>query len=52
LASGKPVRQYTGHDDLVFQLACSPDGTLLASVGKDGALKVWPIRLSDEKTRE
>lgn len=49
VASGKPVQQYTGHDDLVFQLACSPDGALLASAGKDGSLKLWPIRLSDQK---
>jgi len=44
VAGGKPLRQYTGHEDMIFQLACSPDGAYLASSGKDGALKLWRIR--------
>jgi WD40 repeat protein len=43
LASGQPIQQYTGHQDLVYQLACSPDGKYLASTSKDGALMIWPI---------
>jgi len=42
-ASGRPVQQYTGHRDMVYQLACSPDGKFLASTSKDGALTIWPI---------
>ncbi|TVS19216.1 MAG: hypothetical protein EA424_09135 [Planctomycetaceae bacterium] len=42
-ASGQPIQQYTGHEDIVYQLACSPDGKFLASTSKDGALMVWSI---------
>jgi WD40 repeat protein len=42
-ATGRPVQQYTGHQDLVYQLACCPDGKYLASTSKDGALMIWPI---------
>jgi WD40 repeat protein len=48
IATARPVLQYTGHEDLVFHLACAPDGSLLASAGKDGALKLWPIRLTQQ----
>jgi WD40 repeat protein len=45
VATGKPVLQYRGHEDMVFHLACSPDGSLLASVSRDGSLTLWPVRL-------
>jgi len=44
----EPLLQYMGHSDLIFQLACSPDGSHLASVGRDGSLKLWPVRLSND----
>jgi WD40 repeat protein/DNA-binding SARP family transcriptional activator len=39
--TGKSVRSFHGHDGDVNDVAFSPDGSRLASTGKDGTLKVW-----------
>lgn len=40
---GSKVRNWTGHYKFVSDLAYSPDGNLLASVGRDGTLRVWSM---------
>jgi WD40 repeat protein/serine/threonine protein kinase len=39
--SGRPVRTLTGHTDVVYGLAYSPDGDRLATASWDGTVKVW-----------
>jgi len=41
--TGRPVHTFPGHWRTVLSLAVSPDGTLLASGSRDGALKLWDI---------
>ena len=40
---GAPVRTLNGHADWVYAVAFSPDGTLLASGGWDGEVRVWNV---------
>ena len=44
LGDGERVRSFHGHDGDVSDVAFSPDGSRLASTGKDGWLKVWDRR--------
>src|SRR4029453_1268107 len=39
--TGESVRSFQGHDGDVTDVAFSPDGSRLASTGKDGTLNVW-----------
>jgi WD40 repeat protein len=39
--TGERVRSFHGHEGDVTDVAFSPDGSLLASTGEDGMLKVW-----------
>lgn len=42
-ASGKLLRRYRGHADLVFDVTFSPDGLRIYSSSKDGTAKVWEV---------
>jgi WD40 repeat protein len=39
--TGKELRRFEGHRGLIFDMAVSPDGRLLATVGRDGSLRLW-----------
>jgi WD40 repeat protein len=41
--TGEPVRQFTGHNNLVRSLAFAADGQLLASAGEDQTVCVWSL---------
>ena len=43
LASGQVAHNLQGHNGNVFGTAFSADGTLLASSGDDGTLKLWDV---------
>ena len=46
-ASGRRVIEFPGHDVDVNDVGFSPDGSMLATTGDDGALKVWDPRSGD-----
>ena len=41
--TGRSIHTFSGHWRTVLSLAVSPDGTLLASGSRDGAMKLWDI---------
>ncbi len=45
---GKELRRLRGHSDQVYRLAFSPDGTRLASTGRDATVKIWDVNSGDE----
>ncbi len=44
VGSGQLLRTLDGHTSIVWQIAFSPDGQMLASVSSDGTAKVWDWR--------
>jgi WD40 repeat protein len=49
VATGELKQKFPGHTDSVTSLAFSPDGSLLASAGRDRALKIWDCRTYELK---
>ena len=47
-ARGVPVRTLTGHADVVYGLAFSPDGTRLATASWDRTVKIWDVAAGRE----
>ncbi|XP_068191934.1 coronin-7-like isoform X1 [Antennarius striatus] len=52
LDSGDEVKVLTGHQDQIFGMAWSPDGRLLATVCKDGKVRIYDPRRSTEPVQE
>lgn len=52
LDSGEQVKLLTGHEDQVFAMAWSPDGKLLATVCKDGKVRIYDPRKSSTPVQE
>ena len=46
--TGESVLSFTGHDIDVNDVAFSADGSMLATVGDDGAARVWDVATGDE----
>jgi WD40 repeat protein/tRNA A-37 threonylcarbamoyl transferase component Bud32 len=47
--TGKPKADLKGHQEAIDWIAFSPDGRLLASRSKDGAIKVWDVATGTER---
>ncbi|XP_028267214.1 coronin-7-like isoform X1 [Parambassis ranga] len=52
LESREQVKVLTGHQDQVFGMAWSPDGKLLATVCKDGKIRIYDPRKSTAPVQE
>uniref|UniRef100_A0A3Q3N467 Coronin n=1 Tax=Mastacembelus armatus TaxID=205130 RepID=A0A3Q3N467_9TELE len=52
LETGEQVKVLTGHQDQVFGIAWSPDGKLLATVCKDGKVRIYDPRKSTAPVQE
>uniref|UniRef100_A0A6Q2XGM6 Coronin n=1 Tax=Esox lucius TaxID=8010 RepID=A0A6Q2XGM6_ESOLU len=52
LESGREVKVLRGHNDQIFGLAWSPDGKLLATVCKDGKVRIYDPRKSADPVQE
>ncbi|XP_057672964.1 coronin-7-like isoform X3 [Corythoichthys intestinalis] len=52
LEDGEQVQILTGHQDQVFAMAWSPDGKLLATVCKDGKIRIYDPRKSNAPVQE
>uniref|UniRef100_A0A671YCA1 Coronin n=1 Tax=Sparus aurata TaxID=8175 RepID=A0A671YCA1_SPAAU len=50
--SGEEVKILSGHQDQIFGMAWSPDGKLLATVCKDGKVRIYDPRKSAEPVQE
>nr|XP_043906528.1 coronin-7-like isoform X3 [Solea senegalensis] len=52
LESGEQVKLLTGHEEQIFSMAWSPDGKLLATVCKDGKIRIYDPRKSTAPVQE
>uniref|UniRef100_A0A3P8WI39 Coronin n=1 Tax=Cynoglossus semilaevis TaxID=244447 RepID=A0A3P8WI39_CYNSE len=52
LECGEEVKVLKGHEDQIFGLAWSPDGKLLATVCKDGKVRIYDPRKSTAPVKE
>ncbi|CAM4335556.1 unnamed protein product [Leuciscus chuanchicus] len=52
LETGEEVKRLTGHQDQIFGMAWSPDGKLLATVCKDGKVRLYDPRKSTAPIQE
>ncbi|KAI4821774.1 hypothetical protein KUCAC02_007357 [Chaenocephalus aceratus] len=50
--AGEQVKLLTGHQDQIFAMAWSPDGKLLATVCKDGKVRIYDPRKSTAPVQE
>jgi WD40 repeat protein len=48
VADGKPLQTFKGHQDAIYALAVSPDGTILATGSYDQKIKLWDIATGKE----
>lgn len=46
--TGEEIQQLTGHEDIIFDLDFSSDGTMLASASRDGTAKIWDLQTREE----
>ncbi|XP_063048615.1 coronin-7 isoform X1 [Engraulis encrasicolus] len=50
--TGNEIKKLLGHEDQIFGMAWSPDGTQLATVCKDGKVRIYDPRKSDKPIQE
>jgi WD40 repeat protein len=46
--AGEPLKRIEAHKDVIYDLAFSPDGKMLASCGYDRLIKLWDAATSNE----
>jgi WD40 repeat protein len=42
-STGSAIRTFSGHTDVVRDVAISPDGRWIASAGNEGVVKIWEL---------